>query len=275
MMGAGLSGIAPMRELVRFPAVAGTFYPASRAELDALVTSMLSAVEPGVAVRRPKAVIVPHAGYIYSGAVAASAFARVAPFGASLRRVLLVGPAHRVRVDGLASPGVSHLRTPLGDVMVDLDALGAVPEIAPNAAVHAREHSLEVELPFLQKVAAGAKVVPIAVGAAEPMAVARVIEALWGGPETLVVISSDLSHYLPYDDARAVDRRTADRVLALDPKPLTGEDACGATGINGLLVAARGRGLAVELADLRNSGDTAGSRHEVVGYGAFALYEAS
>jgi AmmeMemoRadiSam system protein B len=264
-----------MRELVRFPAVAGTFYPASRNELDALVTSMLAAAKPSATTRCPKALIVPHAGYAYSGPVAASGFARVAAQGGAIRRVVLVGPAHRVRVEGLVSPGVSHLRTPLGDAMVDLDALAAVPEIAANAAVHAREHSLEVELPFLKKVTPNAKVVPIAVGAADHMAVARVVETLWGGPETLVVVSSDLSHYLPYDDARAVDRRTADRVLALDPKPLGGEDACGATGINGMLVAARGRGLAVELADLRNSGDTAGSRHEVVGYGAFALYEAA
>jgi AmmeMemoRadiSam system protein B len=263
-----------MRELVRFPAVAGTFYPASRTELDALVTSMLLAARPGAVARSPKALIVPHAGYVYSGPIAASAFARVS-HGENIRRVVLVGPAHRVRVDGLVSPGVSHLRTPLGDVMVDLEALGAVPEIAPNAAAHAREHSLEVELPFLQKVAPRAKVVPIAVGAAEPESVARVIQALWGGPETLVVISSDLSHYLPYDDAHAVDRRTADRVLALDPRPIAGEDACGAAGINGLLVAARGRGLTVELADLRSSGDTAGSRNEVVGYGAFAFYEGS
>jgi AmmeMemoRadiSam system protein B len=262
-----------MQELVRFPAVAGTFYPASRAELDALVAAMLSEARRGTVERCPKAVIVPHAGYVYSGPVAATAFARVAAHAERIERVVLVGPAHRVRVEGLVSPGVSHMRTPLGDVVVDLEALRAVPEIVPNAAVHVREHSLEVELPFLQKVAPAAKVVPIAVGAADAIAVARVIEALWGGPETIVVVSSDLSHYLPYEDARAVDRRTADRVLALDARPLAGEDACGATGINGMLVAARGRRLEVELADLRSSGDTAGSRHEVVGYGAFAFYE--
>src|SRR5262249_38562520 len=157
---------------------------ASRTELDALVTSMLSAARGGGSERCPKAVIAPHAGYVYSGPIAASAFARIAGHGDAIRRVVLVGPAHRVRVDGLVSPGVSHLRTPLGDVVVDLEALSAVPEIAPNAAAHAREHSLEVELPFLQKVAPHAKVVPIAVGAADPASVARVIEALWGGPET-------------------------------------------------------------------------------------------
>jgi predicted class III extradiol MEMO1 family dioxygenase len=246
-----------MQELVRFPAVAGTFYPASRAELDALVTTLLADAHDAGETRCPKALIVPHAGYVYSGPVAASGFARLARHGANIERIVLIGPAHRVPVDGLAEPGVSHMRTPLGDVAVDVDALHALPEIRPNGAAHAREHSLEVQLPFLQKVAP------------------RIIERCWGGSETVIVISSDLSHYLRYDDARAADRHTADRVLALDPHPLGGADACGSTGINGVLLAARARRLAVELVDLRNSGDTAGSRHEVVGYGAFAFYEAS
>jgi AmmeMemoRadiSam system protein B len=262
-----------MQELVRFPAVAGTFYPASHGELDGLVSSLLSDAKTKDG-RRPKALIVPHAGYMYSGSVAASGFARVVQ-GDAIERIVLVGPAHRVRVDGLVSPGVSRMRTPLGDVGVDLEALQALPDIAANAAVHAREHSLEVELPFLQKVAPRAKVVPLAVGTLDAALVAWVIEALWGGPETMVVISSDLSHYLPYDMARSADRRTADRVLALDPRSLAGEDACGATAINGMIIAARTRGLGVELVDLRNSGDTAGPRHEVVGYGSFAFYEPS
>jgi MEMO1 family protein len=264
-----------MQELVRFPAVAGTFYPASRAELDALVTTLLAEAHEAGETRRPKALIVPHAGYVYSGPVAASGFARLARHGANVERIVLIGPAHRVPVDGLAEPGVSHMRTPLGDVAVDVDALRALPEIRPNGAAHAREHSLEVQLPFLQKVASRAKVVPLVAGDAEPEDVARIIERCWGGSETVIVISSDLSHYLRYDDARAADRHTADRVLALDPHPLGGADACGSTGINGVLLAARARRLDVELVDLRNSGDTAGSRHEVVGYGAFAFYEAS
>jgi len=261
-----------MQELVRFPAVAGTFYPATRSELAALVTSLLAgATQEGGGC--PKALVVPHAGYVYSGPIAASAFALLAPHGESIRRVVLVGPAHRVSVDGMVSPGVSRMRTPLGDVVVDVDAIGGLPEISTNAMAHAREHSLEVELPFLQKVVPHASVVPLAVGRASPAEVGGVLAALWGGPETIVVISSDLSHYLPYEIGRAADQKTAERLLALDPRPLSGRDACGAAGINGLLVAARSRHMRAELVDLRSSGDTAGPRDEVVGYGSFALYE--
>jgi AmmeMemoRadiSam system protein B len=264
-----------MQELVRFPAVAGTFYPASRAELDALVSTLLAGAKGAGNEKCPKALIVPHAGYVYSGPVAASGFARLLRHAANIERVVLIGPSHRVPVDGLVEPGVSRMRTPLGDVVVDVDVLHSLPDIRANGGAHAREHSLEVELPFLQKVAPRAKIVPLAAGDAEPNDVARVIETLWGGPETVIVISSDLSHYLPYDEAREVDRRTADRVLALDRRPLGGADACGSTGINGVLVVARARHLGVDLVDLRNSGDTAGSRREVVGYGSFAFYEAS
>ena len=218
--------------------------------------------------------IAPHAGYVYSGPTAASAFASLSAGGDAIRRVVIIGPAHRVPIDGLASPGVSRMRTPLGDVEVDLEALRLLPHVFPHPAAHAREHSLEVELPFVQKVAPNAKVVPLAVGRANTEEVGRVLEVLWGGAETAFVISSDLSHYLPYEAARVADRRTVERVLALDPHPLNGEDACGAPAINGLLFAARERRMRVELVDARNSGDTAGSRNEVVGYGAFAFYEA-
>jgi AmmeMemoRadiSam system protein B len=261
-----------MQELVRFPAVAGTFYPATRSELDALVTSLLAGVtQKGRGC--PKALVVPHAGYVYSGPIAASAFALLTPHGERIRRVVLVGPAHRVSVDGMVAPGASRMRTPLGDVVIDVEALGALPAISANATAHAGEHSLEVELPFLQKLVPQAKIVPLAVGRASPTEVGGVLAALWGGPETVVVISSDLSHYLPYEIGRAADQKTAERVLALDPRPLSGEDACGAAGINGLLVAARSRGMRAELVDLRSSGDTAGLRDEVVGYGSFAFYE--
>ena len=271
-----------MLELVRFPAVAGTFYPASRAALDKVVGELLLASSsgraggpPGDAGPRVKAIIAPHAGYEYSGPIAASAFARLAPHGESLRRVVLVGPAHRVPLDGLASPGVPRLRTPLGDVEVDLDALELVPEVTVHSMAHAREHSLEVELPFLQRVAPHAKVVPLVVGRVDVADVVRTLETLWGGLETAIVISSDLSHYLPYEQARALDRVTADRIVALDAAPIGGADACGAPGINGLLGVARARKMYVDLLDLRSSGDTAGSRNEVVGYGAFAFVEAS
>jgi MEMO1 family protein len=263
-----------MPDTVRAPAVAGTFYPGSASELGATVDRLLAAVEVDPSAPCPKALIVPHAGYVYSGAIAASAFARIAPYGDRITRVVLVGPAHRVYVEGLVSPGASRLRTPLGELAVDEAALAALPQFAANPGVHAREHSLEVELPFLQRVTPHAKLVPLAGTRAKPGLVGAALETLWGGPETLIVISSDLSHYLPYDEARRIDEQTCARIVALDPS-IAGDQACGSIGINGLLWVARKRGLRVELVDLRSSGDTAGSRDEVVGYGAFALYEAA
>jgi AmmeMemoRadiSam system protein B len=252
---------------VRPEAVAGSFYPAVAAQLDAQLTALLGAVN-APAGPCPKAVIAPHAGYVYSGPIAASAFARIAPCGDRIERVVLVGPAHRVFVRGLVGTGADRLRTPLGEIEVEPI------DVPANAAAHAREHSLEVELPFLQKVCPRARVVALAGSSAAAHEVGALLERLWGGPETLIVISSDLSHYLPYDEGRALDTRTSHQILALDPS-IEGEHACGAIGINGLLWAARRRGLTAELVDLRSSGDTAGSRDEVVGYGAFAFYEAA
>jgi len=254
-------------ETVRRPAVAGTFYPAEADVLGRTVDELVAAAPPGPA---PKALIVPHAGYIYSGAIAAAGFARIA--GARISRVVLVGPAHRAFVNGLVWPDVAHLRTPLGDVAVDLEAIGRI-DAVPDAAAHAREHALEVELPFLQRLAPGATVVPLIGSHADAETVGRALAALWGGPETLIVISSDLSHYLPYSIGRALDQRTAARIIALDPV-IEGDHACGAIGINGLLWLARRKNLRAELVELKNSGDTAGTRDEVVGYGAFAFYEA-
>ena len=252
---------------VRPPAVAGSFYPAAPDKLDAQLTAMLGAA-PAATGPCPKALIVPHAGYIYSGPIAAAAFARLAPYGDRIERVVLVGPAHRMFVNGLAATGADRLRTPLGDVEVEHV------DVPANAAAHTREHSLEVMLPFLQKVAPRARVVALAGSRAHPEEVGRLLDQLWGGPETVIVISSDLSHYLPYAEGRALDQRTAQQILALDPT-VEGEHACGSIGINGLLWVARRRGLRPELVDLRSSGDTAGSRDEVVGYGAFAFYEAA
>ncbi len=271
-----------MTRSTRPAAVAGTFYPASKDALSAIVDDLLSRARfelqsevglPGTEGRAPKALIVPHAGFPYSGPIAASAFARLAAHGGALERVVVLGPAHRERVRGLASPGVSRMATPLGEVEVDTGALDPLPEVASAPSAHAREHCIEVELPFLQRVAPSAKVVPLVVGDASPEEVAHVLRALWGGPGTLVVVSSDLSHYLPYDVGRARDEVTAARIAALDTAPLDGDDACGAAAINGLLRVARERGLRAELLDLRSSGDTEGSRDEVVGYGAFAFYE--
>jgi MEMO1 family protein len=272
-----------MSPSTRPPAVAGMFYPASKAALGALVDELLANARPSenadaadkmdTAARPPKALIVPHAGYPYSGPIAASAFVRLVPHAAALRRIVLLGPAHRARVRGLASPGVSRMATPLGEMEVDVAALEAIPQVGPVPNAHALEHSLEVELPFLQRIAPSAKLIPLVVGDATPEQVADVLRAVWDGPSTLVVVSSDLSHYLPYAEGRALDERTADRIAALDPTPLNGDEACGCNGINGLVRVARERGLRTELVDLRSSGDTAGSRDEVVGYGAFAFYE--
>jgi hypothetical protein len=263
--------MTPPLQLVRPPAVAGTFYPESKEKLGALVRGFLAdaRTDPGA---QPKALVVPHAGLVYSGPIAASAYATLAPFASRISRVVLVGPAHRAYVDGLASPGAQALRTPLGDVQVDLAALDAVPDVPVDVVAHAAEHSLEVQLPFLQSVLPNAKIVPLVVSDAPAEEVGRVLEALWGGPETLIVISSDLSHYLPYAEGRASDRRTAERIVALDDD-IVPDEACGCAGINGLLWVARRKGLHGRLLDLRSSGDTAGPRGQVVGYGAFAFAE--
>ncbi|HUJ29143.1 MAG TPA: AmmeMemoRadiSam system protein B [Myxococcales bacterium] len=239
--------------------VAGSFYPAEPAVLRAEVERLLAAAAQGPA---SKAIIAPHAGYIYSGPIAASAFRRLT----GVKRVVLLGPSHFVALRGVALPAGDVYSTPLGDVPVE-----APPGLRVNQAAHAREHSLEVEVPFLQCALREFTLVPLVVGDAAPQEVAGVVDALWGGPETAIVISSDLSHYLPYELAQRADAATAKEILALGR--LDHGDACGAAPVNGLLAAARKRGLRAELFDLRNSGDTAGDRQRVVGYGAFGFYE--
>jgi AmmeMemoRadiSam system protein B len=221
----------------------------------------------------PKALIVPHAGYVYSGPIAASAYARLLPGRSVIRRVVLLGPVHRVPIRGLALPGADSFVTPLGAVAVDAEAaahLRALPQVCESEAAHSLEHSLEVQLPFLQTILEEFTLVPLAVGDASPSEVAEVIERVWGGPETLIVVSSDLSHYHPYDEATEIDRSTADDILSL-ADTLDHEQACGATPINGFALCARRHGLKPELIDLRNSGDTAGEKSRVVGYAAFAF----
>ena len=222
-----------------------------------------------------KALIAPHAGYIYSGAVAAAAYAKLIPVAARIRRVVLLGPTHRVAVRGLALPGVDALDTPLGRIELDTDAARAIadlPQVTVSPQAHALEHSLEVHLPFLQSVLPDFKLLPLAVGMATAEEVAEVLEAVWGGDETLIVISSDLSHFLPYVAAQKVDHATVQSILQLR-QPIDHEQACGATPINGLIVAARKHHLAPHLLDLRNSGDTAGSHDRVVGYASIAFTE--
>ena len=259
---------------IRPAAVSGSFYPGEASALAAEVAAYLAEAPAGRDLPAPKAIIAPHAGYMYSGAVAASIYARLAPLRGRVRRVVLAGPAHRVYVAGAAIPSVDGFESPLGTVTLDVEALQALrrlPFVEVNDRAHALEHSLEVHLPFLQSVLGGFALVPVVVGDATPAQAAQLYEALWGGDETVIVVSSDLSHYLPYDDARRRDGNTARAILRLEDR-LDPEEACGAAPINGLLRAARARSLRVEQVDLRNSGDTAGDRDRVVGYGAFAFH---
>ncbi len=261
---------------VRAPAVAGTFYPGESRELAHSLAQLLSAAAHDAPERAvPKAIIAPHAGYIFSGPIAASVYVLLAPARSHITRVVLLGPTHRVAVRGLALPGCNAFATPLGTVEIDtaaVERLRGMPQVTVNAQAHALEHSLEVHVPFLQTVLEKFTLVPLAVGHAGAQEVADVLDVLWGGPETLIVVSSDLSHYLSYGDAQAVDRATAKAILDLSSE-LSHEQACGATPVTGLTHVARRRGLKPELIDLRNSGDTAGDRNRVVGYGAFAFYE--
>lgn len=257
---------------VRYPAVAGQFYPDDPRELREAVLHYLGNAGPVSSV--PKAIIAPHAGYIYSGPVAAMAYATIAPAHAVIRRVILLGPAHRVYLKGLALSSADDFVTPLGVVPVDREAVARIqhlPQVEVMDAAHALEHSLEVHLPFLQVVLDQFSLVPLVVGDVSPNVVDEVLEILWGGEETLIVVSSDLSHYHSYAMARTLDNVTTRAIEALrtDIEP---EQACGCMPLNGLLHLARRRGLRVTTLDLRNSGDTAGPRNQVVGYGAYVLH---
>ncbi len=260
---------------VRPPAVAGSFYPAQAASLRAVLDrSFLDAVRPDPVAPVPKALVVPHAGFVYSGPIAASAYLRVQPAHDTIRRVVLLGPSHRVPLRGLALSSADAWESPLGVVPVDGTAAAAVrrfPWVGFNDAAHAPEHSLEVQLPFLQTVLDDFCLVPVIVGDATDDEVASVLEALWAGPETLVVISTDLSHYHRYADAVSLDSRTAAAIAGLRSDDVADRDACGARPLRGLLRLAHRKHLQVESIDLRNSGDTAGDKERVVGYGAFAI----
>ena len=264
-----------MLPIRRAAAVAGAFYPAQPLALQAEVNRLLA--EAGSKIRAldspPKALIVPHAGYVYSGATAALAYAHVATLRQQVRRVVLLGPVHRVAVHGLVLAGADAFSSPLGEVGIDAPAAAALSglrQVSTHPAAHALEHSLEVQLPFLQTVLDDFSLVPLAVGDASADEVAEVLETLWGGPETLIVISSDLSHFLPYNQAQVIDGQTVQAILRGDGS-LTHQQACGGTPINGLLLAARRHGLQPHLLGLCNSGDTAGDKQRVVGYAALAF----
>lgn len=257
---------------IRNPAVAGLFYPGDPRELHAMVAGYLAAAATGDVV--PKAIIVPHAGYIYSGPIAAAAYARIQPARGRITRVVLLGPAHRVGFHGLALSSADCFQTPLGRITVDQEAvkiISGLPQVQVMDAAHRQEHSLEVHLPFLQEVLGEFSLVPLVVGDAEPGEVAEVLEALWGGPETLIVISSDLSHYHDYKTAQKLDRATSQAIEQLRLEDIQFDHACGRNPVSGLLQVARRRGLKAKTVDLRNSGDTAGTPDRVVGYGAYVF----
>jgi hypothetical protein len=254
-------------------AVAGMFYPGERQQLAQDVDALMALAERPAFL--PKALIVPHAGYVYSGAVAASAYACLTTLHNTISRVVMLAPAHRLAVHGLATSSAQFFRTPLGDVPIDEEGRTAalrLPQVQVNDAAHANEHAIEVHLPFLQTLLGDFSLLPFVVGMARDEAVAEVLELLWGGSETLILISSDLSHYHPYVDAQRIDRATVASIEHLH-RLESHQQACGATPINGLIAAARHHHLSPHLLDLRNSGDTAGDKSRVVGYASFAFTE--
>ena len=256
------------------PAVAGRFYPGSPDELRTQVQALLGAVSTPLALI-PKALVVPHAGYVYSGPVAASAYRLLRALRDRVQRVVLFGPAHRLWFRGLAFSTATHVATPLGTLAVDrlaLQGLHDLPFVEEQDAPFLNEHCLEVQYPFLQTLLPEIQVVPLLVGDAEPEQVAEVMARLWGGDETLLLISSDLSHHHPYAQAQAFDRATTQAIETLTPEAIGDEQACGRIPLKGLLQEARRRGLSALTLDVRNSGDTAGSRDRVVGYGAYVFH---
>ena len=261
---------------IRPAAVAGTFYPGDPRELAAEIDELLDGTgQPEPRFGYPKALIVPHAGYLYSGPVAAAAYDALRPARGLVERVVMLGPVHRVPVRGLALPTTDAFDTPLGRIPIDpaaADALAGLPQVVRSDPAHAMEHSLEVQLPFLQKVLGEFRLLPLAVGNATVEEVAEVIERLWGGNETLIVLSTDLSHYHSYEEARRVDSRTLGRIASY-ATDLDHEEACGATPLNGLLHVAHARRLSIRQLAASNSGDTAGGKGRVVGYSSFALEE--
>jgi len=259
---------------IREPAVAGLFYPADPEELRSQVDRFLA--EAGDTTEPPpKALIAPHAGYIFSGPVAASAYARLRQARDTITRVVLLGPSHRVGFFGLAASSAEFFHSPLGDVPIDRESVNEVlklPQVKELDQAHLMEHSLEVHLPFLQESLKQFSLIPLVVGDANAEEVAEVLDRLWGGPETLIVISSDLSHYHDYETARGMDTASSRAIEALRPEDLDHQDACGRNPIMGLLRLASRKGLRAETIDLRNSGDTAGPRDQVVGYGAYVFH---
>lgn len=261
-----------MMEKIRQPAVAGMFYPDDARELTLMVAGFMSSANGDD--DTVKAIIAPHAGYIYSGPIAASAYAQLPDCAGTIERVVLLGPAHRVSLQGLAVSSAESFATPLGNVAIDTEAvlnIQALPQVTVSDEAHAHEHSLEVQLPFLQTICPGLRIVPLVVGQSTADDVEEVLVNLWGGEETVIVVSSDLSHFYDYATAHTLDAATAEAIEDLNPASLRYDSACGQVAIKGLLQAARKKGLHAKTIDLRNSGDTSGPHSRVVGYGAFVF----
>lgn len=263
--------------VLRPTAVAGMFYPAEPAELSRQIAGFLAeAPQPAADAPVPKALIAPHAGYVYSGPVAARAYALLAPAKGQITRVVLMGPSHRVAFRGIAASGADAWASPLGEVPIDRDTVArlmTLPMVGTLDKAHEAEHSLEVHVPFLQAVLGQFELVPLVAGETPREVVAAVLEEAWGGPETLIVISTDLSHYLDYESCRTTDAATVAAIERLDPGAIGSNQACGRVPVGGMLLAAQHKGLSIKTLDVRNSGDTAGPKDRVVGYGAWALYE--
>lgn len=263
------------KKTVRPPAVAGRFYPHD-AEVLARTVADLMAGATSVSNGWVRAVIAPHAGYIYSGVIAAEAFASLATLKGRVERLVIIGPAHYVAFHGIAVPSVEAFDTPMGAMPLDRGAIAsiaALSQVVVDDAAHAPEHALEVELPFLQTVLGTVPIIPLVVGSARAEEVAETLERLWD-ENTLVVVSSDLSHYHDYETARRLDTATATAIEGYDEEAIGPDAACGSLALRGMLIEAKRRGLAIERLDLRNSGDTAGDRNRVVGYGAWAVRKA-
>ena len=258
---------------VRQPAVAGQFYASDPDELRQNIQHYIKEAHSNTNIR-PKALIAPHAGYIYSGPVAATAYVTILPINTKISRVILLGPAHRVYIQGLALSSATHFATPLGEIKINQEAISRIsslPQVVISDQAHAQEHSLEVHLPFLQTVLEDFSLVPLVVGDTSPEEVADVLDLLWGGDDTLIVVSSDLSHYHDYATACEIDQATTKAIENFQLECIESQHACGCKPICGLLKIARDKKLNVETLDLRNSGDTAGPRDRVVGYGAYSF----
>lgn len=258
----------------RPPAVAGMFYPQDPQELQLAVSHYLN-TSTIQAEAVPKAIIAPHAGYIYSGPIAGNAYKSIEAARDKISKVILLGPAHRVPFLGIAASSADYFATPLGKIPIDkqiIEQLLNCGSISLLDQAHESEHSLEVQLPFLQQLLNNFSIVPLVVGNTDPQNISLLLELVWGGPETLIVISSDLSHYLNYAECQTIDEQTASAIEHLQPESIGFDQACGRLPINGLLILAKKKGLRVERVDLRNSGDTAGPKDQVVGYGAFWFY---